>query len=152
MLKYEFKKLMGRKKIAVVSILYILVTIYTTYIMIDRATNMAYPIDNFENFTSCNRMNITAIIYILAMLLSSFFTYEANNNMQDILVTSMLGKDKLAMVKIEVALIVANIMYIIHLVAFFFAYFMAYKMDFGIPIDGYSVGYTVNPSVKTQGD
>lgn len=85
MFNYEFKKIMGKKKIAIVFTLYILVTIYTAYIMIDRATNMKYPIDHFQNFASCNRMNITAILLILIMILSPFFTYETDNGMQDIL-------------------------------------------------------------------
>lgn len=47
------------------------------------------------------------------MLLPSFFTYETDNDMQYIFVTLTFGRDKLAIIKIKVAMIVANIMYII---------------------------------------
>ena len=157
MLKYEFKKLFGKRKGIVLLALFIgflaFCAVVISRIVPEMRAGYFSEEELFSRYGEVFGGFLTYVQMIVVAVTASLFPMEFTNNMSEIAMSSKYGKNKLVSTKIIMALLLGNGITISYIIVFLIGYFSIFGFDFNIPIvAGWELDYLVDPDVRTQGD
>lgn len=151
MFYFELKKMFGGKKLVRFLLIFLLFTLYCTYIMV-RAEGLE---DTLLEVTAGLDYLFLVVLCSAIVKAVSLFPMEEENNLSQVLMASRHGKRRLAMTKIAAALFVANIMFLAAVGALLWGYTAVFGWDFAIPIQeagDFGMEYAADPGVQTYGN
>lgn len=150
MFYFELKKMFGGKKLIRFLLIFILLTLYCTYLMV-RSGGME---DTLLEFTGGFDYLFLVVLCSAVVKSVPLFPMEEENNLSQVLLASRYGKKRLAMTKIAAALFVANILFLAAVGALLWGYAAVFGWNFAIPIKeagDFGMEYTADPGIKTYG-
>lgn len=152
MLYYELKKWFSKKKVLCLSVLFLLIGVYTIFGMINVAGLKGNP-DPFLSFLGFWDNFVIFTLLMVIFGISPFFAREIELGAAPVLVTLRKGKGDFISTKIKLALVYANLLFLLFIVVSMIGYGLVYKYNFNVPVNGeYAMELTVYPWIKTQGN
>lgn len=153
MLGFELKKIL-RKKIAIASIIiYILIGTYWCWVLIENVSGMGIG-DIYGHFFDLEMVYMQLMITWVCFLITQLFPLEYNTNMIQILSITKNGTKKFWSVKIKVALLFSNCLYLLYLTVVLVSWLIKFGFHFDMPVVGeyYFSAIIKNPSINTLGE
>lgn len=150
--RYEIKKLFRKKDTLIVLKLYLVMSVFLFI-------RLAFPNGNlstdllYGDFITIEETYMTLLVIWVTVLTSFLFSIEYKADMLPVLLVTKNGRRTFASVKIRVALLLSNALYLVYLLLVLAGWIVTFGFHFDMPIVGeyYLGAYIANPSVSNMG-
>lgn len=152
MFGFEIRKLFRKKDTLIVLILYLIMSAFLFIRLAFR--NGTLSIDIFYgDFITMEETYMTLLVIWVTVLTSLLFSIEYASDMLPVLLVTKNGRRTFASVKIRLALLLSNALYLVYLLLVLAAWVVTFGFHFDMPIVGeyYLGAYIANPSVTNMG-
>ena len=152
MFGFEVRKLFRKKETLIALVLYLVMSVFLFSRLQFGNADLSMDI-LYGDFINIEETYMSLLVIWASILTSLLFSIEYKENMLPVLLVTKNGRCKFVSVKMRVALLLSNGLYLVYLFLILASWVMSVGFHFDMPVEGeyYLGAYIENPSVTSMG-